>query len=96
MKLMQEVDDLMRPVIQKISQNNVEKATEPIKRALQVQKEDSVLQNQKTVKMMKQLIEEQQNNADDFKRNLQEFLEREIHVLISKFSRQKSDTDVRF
>ena len=55
-----------------------------------------MLQNQKTVKMMKQLIEEQQNNADDFKRNLQEFLEREIHVLISKFSRQKSDTDVRF
>lgn len=95
-KLLKDFQDDIKPLIQLNFKQNIDKALEPIKKALTIQAQDIIAQNLKHTNLMDKNLTETIQSINKFKLDIKAEVENEIKLIIAKVNRSKSDNDIRF
>ena len=95
-KLQKEFEDHIKPVLQRQTASLIEQALQPLKTVLAVVQKDFKAEMKRTLDIVNANNISKDKEMEEFKRTTTEMLEAEMHNLVVKLARFKSDNDVRF
>ena len=95
-KLQKDFEDHIKPVLQRQTTSLIEQALQPLKTVLAVVQKDFKAEMKRTLDIVNANNLSKDKEMEEFKRTTTEMLETEMHNLVVKLARFKSDNDVRF